>query len=115
MVRSTGCFLQKVAHYLDLKPGMRVIDACAGGGGKSLHIAALMENKGQIISMDTEAWKLQALSKRAKRAKAFTIQTKVIENSKVIKRQEKSADRLLLDVPAQDWAFCDAIRMPNGS
>lgn len=90
---------QKVAHFMELEPGMRVIDACAGGGGKSLHIAALMENKGSIISMDTEAWKLKALSKRAKRAKAFTIQTKLIENSKVIKRQEKTADRLLLDVP----------------
>ncbi|MCB0664022.1 MAG: RNA methyltransferase, partial [Saprospiraceae bacterium] len=58
-----------------------------------------MENKGNIISMDTEDWKLKELSKRAKRAKAYTIQTKVIESSKIIKRQEKSADRLLLDVP----------------
>lgn len=90
---------QKVAEFLDVKPGMRVIDACAGGGGKSLHLAAIMENKGNIISMDTEDWKLKELSKRAKRAKAYTIQTKVIESSKIIKRQEKSADRLLLDVP----------------
>ena len=42
---------------------MRVIDACAGGGGKTLHLAALMKNKGRIIAMDTEAWKLDELKK----------------------------------------------------
>src|SRR5690606_3299179 len=36
---------QRVAASLDVAPGMRVIDACAGAGGKSLHLAALMENK----------------------------------------------------------------------
>ena len=43
---------QRVAHWLQLGPGMRVIDTCAGAGGKSLHMAALMENKGQIIALD---------------------------------------------------------------
>jgi 16S rRNA (cytosine967-C5)-methyltransferase len=90
---------QKVGHFLEVEPGMRVIDACAGAGGKSLHLAALMKNKGQIISMDTEGWKLKELAKRAKRAHAFLIQGKEIENNKTIKRLEKSADRLLLDVP----------------
>ncbi|HSM62832.1 MAG TPA: hypothetical protein VK833_02725, partial [Gillisia sp.] len=41
---------QLVAEFLDVKPGMRVVDTCAGAGGKTLHIAALMENKGQIIA-----------------------------------------------------------------
>ena len=79
---------------------MRVIDACAGGGGKTLHLAALMQNKGRIIALDIEAWKLDELKKRARRAGASdTIETRVIESSKVIKRLENSADRLLLDVP----------------
>jgi 16S rRNA (cytosine967-C5)-methyltransferase len=34
-----------VAAFLDVKPGMRVVDTCAGAGGKTLHMAALMENK----------------------------------------------------------------------
>jgi 16S rRNA (cytosine967-C5)-methyltransferase len=78
---------------------MRVIDACAGGGGKSLHIAALMQNKGRIISMDVTQWKLDELKKRARRAGAGNIETRLIEGSKTIKRLESTADRLLLDVP----------------
>jgi len=91
---------QRIAPFLDVKPGMRVIDACAGGGGKTLHIAALMQNKGRIIAMDTEAWKLEELKKRARRAGASNmIETRHIDSSKVIKRLENSADRLLLDAP----------------
>ncbi len=91
---------QSIAAFLDVKSGMRVVDACAGGGGKTLHLAALMQNKGRIIAMDTEAWKLDELKKRARRAGASDIiETRLIDSSKVIKRLEASADRLLLDVP----------------
>lgn len=90
---------QLIAPYLQVKPGMRVIDACAGAGGKTLHLASLMQNKGRIIAMDTEEWKLEELKKRARRAGVGNIETRVIESSKTIKRLENSADRLLLDVP----------------
>lgn len=90
---------QQVAPFLDIHPGMRVVDACAGGGGKSLHLASLMENKGHIIALDTIAWKLDALKQRARRAGVSNIETRAIENTKVIKRLHGSADRLLLDVP----------------
>lgn len=90
---------QLVAEYLDVQPGMRVIDACAGAGGKSLHIAALMQNKGRLISMDVEQWKLDELKKRARRAGVGNVETKLIESSKTIKRLQGTADRLLLDVP----------------
>jgi len=90
---------QLVANYLDVKPGMRVIDACAGAGGKSLHIAALMQNKGKILALDTEEWKLNELKKRAARNGVGIIETRTIISSKVIKRLTASADRLLLDVP----------------
>ncbi|WP_044172001.1 RsmB/NOP family class I SAM-dependent RNA methyltransferase [Flectobacillus major] len=89
---------QLVAPFLDVKAGMRVIDACAGAGGKTLHIAALMENKGRIIAMDVEERKLQELQKRARRAGAMNLETRLIE-PKTIKRLQESADRLLLDVP----------------
>jgi 16S rRNA (cytosine967-C5)-methyltransferase len=90
---------QLIAPFLQAASGMRVIDACAGGGGKTLHLAALMQNKGRIIAMDTEGWKLDELKKRARRAGAGNIETRVIESSKTIKRLENSADRVLLDVP----------------
>ncbi len=90
---------QAISAFLDVKPGMRIVDACAGGGGKTLHMAALMENKGRILSMDITAWKLDELKKRARRANASNVETRVIEGSKTIKRLENTADRLLLDVP----------------
>ncbi|MBQ4860620.1 RsmB/NOP family class I SAM-dependent RNA methyltransferase [Pseudoalteromonas sp. MMG013] len=90
---------QKVALLLDVKPGQRVVDACAGAGGKSLHIAALMQNKGYILSMDIQQHKLDTLKKRAKRAGVHTLETRLIKNSKTIKRLKEKFDRVLLDVP----------------
>lgn len=90
---------QMVAAALEVEPGMRVIDACAGAGGKALHLAALMENKGRILAMDTEGWKLQNAKLRARRAGISILETKPIESNKTIKRLHESADRLLLDVP----------------
>jgi 16S rRNA (cytosine967-C5)-methyltransferase len=90
---------QLVAAALEVAPGMRVIDACAGAGGKSLHLAALMENKGRILSMDLEAWKLQNTKIRARRNGVSIIEPRVIEGNKTIKRLKESADRVLLDVP----------------
>jgi 16S rRNA (cytosine967-C5)-methyltransferase len=90
---------QQVAPFLRVEPGMRVIDACAGGGGKSLHLPALMQNKGRIIAMDTEGWKLDELKRRARRAGVDIIETRPIDSTKVIKRLDGTADRLLLDVP----------------
>ena len=90
---------QLIAPFMKIEPGMRVIDACAGAGGKTLHLAALMKNKGRIVAMDVEQWKLDELQKRARRAGVSNMETRFIESSKTIKRLENSADRLLLDVP----------------
>ena len=90
---------QLVADYLDVKPGMRVIDTCAGAGGKTLHLAALMENKGQIIATDIYESKLKKLKKRARRAGAHNISTRALDSSKVIKKLKNSADRVLIDAP----------------
>ena len=90
---------QVVASFLRVEPNMRVIDACAGGGGKTLHLAALMKNKGRIIALDVEQWKLDEVKKRARRAGASNIETRLVDSTKVIKRLHESADRLLLDVP----------------
>lgn len=90
---------QQVAPLLGARPGDRVIDACAGGGGKTLHLAALMKNKGKIISMDVSERKLQSLRERCTRGGVDIAEVRVIESMKTIKRLESAADRVLLDVP----------------
>lgn len=89
---------QMIVDFLEVSPGQRVVDACAGAGGKALQIASYMQNKGKVIAMDIEEYKLVELKKRAKRNGADTIETRLID-AKVIKRLHDSADRLLLDVP----------------
>ncbi|WP_250434446.1 RsmB/NOP family class I SAM-dependent RNA methyltransferase [Hanstruepera flava] len=90
---------QLVADFLNVKPGMRVVDACAGAGGKALHLAALMENKGQVIALDIYANKLHELKRRAKRNGAHNIETRAIDSTKVIKKLYDKADRVLIDAP----------------
>ena len=90
---------QMVAYMLDVEPGMKVIDTCAGAGGKTLHIASLMENKGQIIAMDLYESKLKQLKIRAKRNGVFNIEMRVIDSTKVIKKLYDKADRVLIDAP----------------
>lgn len=90
---------QMVAEFMNIVPGMRVVDACAGGGGKTLHMASLMENKGQIVALDIYSNKLQELKRRAKRNGAFNIETRTIESTKTIKKLHDKADRVLIDAP----------------
>lgn len=89
---------QHIAPALAAQPGDHVIDACAGGGGKSLHLAAIMENTGRIDAMDIAPGKLRNLDQRARRAGAAIIRTHVIGPRTVVNYQDR-ADRLLLDVP----------------
>ena len=90
---------QLVAHFLEVEPGMRVVDTCAGAGGKTLHIAAIMENKGQIIATDIYENKLKELKRRAKRAGVHNIDPRAIDTTKVIKKLYGTADRVLIDSP----------------
>lgn len=93
---------QKIAPFLQVKPGMRVLDVCAGAGGKTLHLAALMKNKGKIIATDIYEWKLRELKKRAARAGVDIIERKVVSNQ-LIKRWKGTMDRLLMDVPCSGF------------
>jgi len=90
---------QLVAEYLEVEPGMRVIDTCAGAGGKTLHLASFMKNKGQIIAMDIYESKLRKLKVRARRNKVHNIDTRVIDSTKPIKKLYGKADRVLIDAP----------------
>ncbi len=90
---------QQIAPLLGVGPGMRVIDGCAGAGGKSLHLAAIMENRGKLIALDINERKLEQLKIRKARAGVDMIECRWIDSTKKIKRLESSADALLLDVP----------------
>lgn len=90
---------QLVARFLKVEGGLTVVDACAGAGGKTLHMAAMMQNKGRIIAMDVEEYKLEELKKRAKRAGVNNIETRIIASEKDIDKLANTADRLLLDAP----------------
>jgi len=58
---------------IDPKPTAKVLDACAGAGGKTLGFAALMKNRGEIFATDTNGYRLKELKKRSRRAGAFNI------------------------------------------
>ena len=90
---------QLVGQVIDPQPGERIIDACAGAGGKSLHLATLMKNKGKVLSLDIRENKLKELRKRASRNSIDIIECRPINSSKVIKRLKEKGDTVLLDVP----------------
>ncbi|MDP2697440.1 RsmB/NOP family class I SAM-dependent RNA methyltransferase [Thalassospira sp.] len=93
---------QICVRLVDAKPGMRVLDMCAGGGGKTLGIAADMRGKGRILACDTHAARLDNARKRAKRAGAGDcIQQRIISDERDSWLRSKSGffDRVLLDVP----------------
>lgn len=90
---------QMVPLKVDPQPGEVVWDACAGGGGKTLMLAALMKNKGRVIATDIRPKKLEDIKKRAKRAGLFNIfpaDLNRLDESKLIRA---GADRLLIDAP----------------
>jgi len=91
---------QIVTCFLSPKPGEKILDACAGLGGKTGHIAQLMENKGIIIAVDIESKKLDSLQGEAKRLGIDIVQTKSLDLLKTsIKDFDFYFDRVLLDAP----------------
>ena len=92
---------QVVALLVEAKPGQKVIDFCAGAGGKTLAIAATMQNKGRILAWDNSANRLGQIAKRLARAGVSNVQTTVLrdESDPHLKRHLASADWVLVDAP----------------
>ncbi len=92
---------QLIVQLMDLKPGQAVLDLCAGAGGKTLAIAAHLENKGRIVATDTAAWRLKRMKERLKRAGVYNAETREITGiqDKWLKRQQNRFDRVLVDAP----------------
>ena len=91
---------QAIALLLEPQPGETVVDACAGGGGKTLHCAALMENRGSIIATDVDEARLGNLAERVRRA-GVTIARIVTGDAQndLIRSMTSRADRVLVDAP----------------
>ena len=92
---------QMVALMVDARPGQKVIDFCAGAGGKTLALAAQMQNKGQLLAWDTSKKRLEQMPDRIKRAGVDNVRIHPIEseNDAFIKRHKETADRVLVDAP----------------
>jgi 16S rRNA (cytosine967-C5)-methyltransferase len=77
-----------------------VIDGCAGAGGKTLHLAALMRNQGRLVAMDVVPTKLRELENRARRNGVLIVETQLLDEAGTqVKNFHAHADRVLLDVP----------------
>jgi 16S rRNA (cytosine967-C5)-methyltransferase len=91
---------QLVALLLDPRPGENVLDACAGLGGKTTHLAQLMQNQGSIVAMDNVPAKLVRLEKEARRLGARIISTRRGDlNRPLASTTPPRFDRILLDAP----------------
>ncbi|MDI2111881.1 RsmB/NOP family class I SAM-dependent RNA methyltransferase [Commensalibacter nepenthis] len=91
---------QLIALMTGVTSQMRVLDFCAGAGGKTLAMAMMMQNKGQIIASDVHTVRVSAAEKRFRRAGVFNVQTHLFaEGAKWIKRRVKTFDRVLVDAP----------------
>ncbi|MCH2189298.1 MAG: RsmB/NOP family class I SAM-dependent RNA methyltransferase [Gammaproteobacteria bacterium] len=92
---------QLLALVSKVKPSQKVVDFCAGAGGKTLAMAAMMQNKGTIYACDVHSKRLAQLSKRTRRAGVHNVRTHVLssENDKWVKKHQGAADVVLIDAP----------------
>ena len=92
---------QLVAMLLDARPGERVADFCAGAGGKTLAIAAQMNNKGRVVACDVNEARLKRCAERLRGAGLHNAETRLLasETDRWVKRHKGGFDRVLVDAP----------------
>ncbi len=92
---------QLVALLVGARPGDRVVDFCAGAGGKTLAIAAQMDNKGRVVACDVSEGRLKRSTERFRRAGVHNTETRLLasETDRWVKRHKAGFDRVLVDAP----------------
>jgi 16S rRNA (cytosine967-C5)-methyltransferase len=99
-VQDTGSQLACLA--VEARPGESVIDLCAGGGGKTLALAAAMEGRGALLACDADRARLSKLAPRAARAGAYDIETRLLDTGREAEQLADwrgRADAVLVDAP----------------
>ncbi len=94
---------QQIAATVAAKPGQKVWDTCAGAGGKTLAIAAHMNNKGALFATDLHAYKLDELKRRAKRADIFNVRVFTWDGAEALRLPKEAAQQ-----NGFDWVLIDA-------
>ena len=89
----------QVAHVVAPQPGEFIIDTCSAPGGKTTHLAAIMENTGRILALDIYEHKLQRVTENAARLGISIIETKLLDAREVGELYAGQADRVLVDAP----------------
>jgi len=91
---------QLVAEAVAPPPKGRVVDACAGAGGKTLALAALLDGQGRILALDSNGKKLEELRRRARRAGLSNLAAREVHGSELPVEAKLGAwDRVLVDAP----------------
>ena len=90
---------QMIAPMVDPQEGDFIIDACAGAGGKSLHLAALLKDQGDILAIDIYPKKMYELEKRARRSRIEGIRTLLVDKNTDLSEYYGKADKVLIDAP----------------
>jgi 16S rRNA (cytosine967-C5)-methyltransferase len=97
---------QLAALLADARPGMRVVDFCAGAGGKTLALAAAMQNRGKLVACDVSEWRLERAGKRLRRAGISNVERRPLstERDQWVKRHAADNkgggfDRVFVDAP----------------
>ncbi len=91
---------QLVAALVAAQPEMRVVDWCAGAGGKTLALAMAMQNRGHVVACDVSAPRLDGAVRRLRRAGVHNVERHLVEpGDKWAKRRAGSFDRVLVDAP----------------
>ncbi len=96
---------QLIAYILDPQPGERVLDLCAGFGGKTTHLAQLMKNQGAILGVDFSSSKIRELGKNARRLglRNIRVQTGDFLQPDFFNKNQPAFDRILVDAPCSGW------------
>jgi len=90
---------QLVAHVVDPKPGQRVLDTCSAPGGKTTHLAQMMQNKGEIMAFDIHEQKLELINQSAERLGITIIQPQFGDARDLPGVKLGSYQRVLVDAP----------------